>query len=86
MPGNKPAVYVEKEQRWFGKKEAAQMKAFVDQETCTGCGLCAETCPEVFAIEQGTARVKVDPVPAAAEATCRTAVEECPVTAISIEE
>jgi ferredoxin len=24
------------------------MKAVVDKDLCTGCGLCEDTCPEVF--------------------------------------
>ncbi len=63
------------------------MKARVDEELCTGCGLCEETCPEVFEMgEDSIAKVKVDVVPAEAEETCREAAEQCPVEAIQIEE
>jgi ferredoxin len=64
------------------------MKARVDPDTCTGCGACVDTCPEVFELPEGSdvARVKVDPVPPEAEAPCREAAEGCPVEAISIEE
>jgi ferredoxin len=63
------------------------MKATVD-ETCTACGLCVETCPEVFELPEGAdiARVKVGQVPAGAEDCCRQAADECPVDAIHIEE
>ena len=62
------------------------MKAIVDQETCTGCGLCADTCPEVFALDDAVAKVIATPVPAAATASCREAADTCPVEAIRIEE
>lgn len=62
------------------------MKAIVDKDTCTGCGLCPDACPEVFEMGDDTATVKVDVVPATAEASCREAMEGCPVEAISIEE
>ncbi len=62
------------------------MKAIVDQETCTGCGLCADTCPEVFALDDAVAKVIATPVPAAAVASCREAADTCPVEAIRIEE
>lgn len=62
------------------------MKAIVDEDTCTGCGLCTDTCPEVFELEGDKARVKVQTVPAEAEITCREAAEACPVEAISIKE
>ncbi|MFB3885967.1 MAG: ferredoxin [Thermodesulfobacteriota bacterium] len=61
------------------------MKAKVDEETCIGCGLCSETCPEVFEMTDDKARVKVAEVPKNAEATCREAAESCPVEAIQIE-
>ena len=68
------------------EKGGAKMKAVVDQDTCTGCELCVETCPEVFEMQNDTAGVKADVVPAEAEETCRQAAEECPVEAITIEE
>ncbi|GAH99283.1 unnamed protein product, partial [marine sediment metagenome] len=34
------------------------MKAVVDKDLCTGCGLCEDTCPEVFEVKDGIAIVK----------------------------
>ena len=62
------------------------MKAIVDEETCIGCGLCAETCPEVFEMNDDKAHVKVDEVPAGIVESCKEAAENCPVEAIQIEE
>jgi len=62
------------------------MKASVDEDLCTGCGLCEDTCPEVFEMDDDVAKVIVDEVPAEAEDTCQEAAESCPVEAISIEE
>jgi ferredoxin len=61
------------------------MKAKVDKDLCTGCGLCADTCPDVFEMVDDKANVKADPVPQNAEESCREAKENCPVEAISIE-
>ena len=61
------------------------MKAKVSEE-CTGCGLCVDTCPEVFAMEGDVAVVKVDEVPSASVDSCKEAAEGCPVEAISITE
>jgi len=62
------------------------MKARVT-DNCAGSGVCAETCPEVFEIgPDGTAQVKVDEVPAAAEQTCRQAAADCPLNAIELDE
>jgi len=63
------------------------MRATVDQDVCTGCGLCLDICPEVFELgDDSKAFVKVDAVPSEAESSCREAAETCPVEAISIEE
>lgn len=62
------------------------MVAIVDKDTCTGCGLCAETCGDVF--EMGSddiAVAKISPVPANAEVCCKEAAEGCPAEAIKIQ-
>ncbi|HLD83182.1 MAG TPA: ferredoxin [Candidatus Omnitrophota bacterium] len=61
------------------------MKARVDPELCIGCGLCVQTCPQVFKMEGDKAVVIVGIVPKEVEATCKQACDECPVTAIIIE-
>ena len=62
------------------------MKAVVDRDTCTGCGLCCDTCPEVFEMDGDVAKVLAAAVPADAQQKCREAAEGCPVEAISITE
>jgi ferredoxin len=63
------------------------MKATVDEDICLGCGVCAIVCPEVFVMgDNGKAQVKATPTPPEAESTCRDAADQCPVTAITIED
>ena len=62
------------------------MTAKVDQETCIGCGLCAELCPAVFSMEDEKAVAIDGDVPSDAEESCRDAADQCPVEAIEIEE
>ena len=62
------------------------MKASVDESLCAGTRACEQTCPEVFEVRDGLARVKVDTVPEGSEEKCRQAMENCPTGAISIEE
>lgn len=76
------------------------MKVWIDQDLCTGDGLCEEICPEVFVLlDDGLAYVKQDgvalsdPGGAASQATVPEglgdavieAAEECPGECIFIE-
>lgn len=59
------------------------MKAKVDPDLCTACGLCVDTCPDVFEMGGDVAQVIVNPVPADLESCVIEAEEGCPVEAIS---
>lgn len=62
------------------------MKAKIDVNLCTGCGLCVDMCPEVFESDDSVAKVIVEEVPENVFNTCREAADNCPVEAIMIEE
>ena len=55
------------------------------EDTCTACGLCVDTCPEVFDMGDDLAQVIVDDVPEEHEDAVLQAAEECPVEAIIVE-
>jgi ferredoxin len=60
------------------------MKVKVDGDICIGSGNCASTCPQVFELKDGISHVKVDVVPPDLEKKAKKAVDDCPVSAISI--
>jgi ferredoxin len=62
------------------------MKARVDAELCTGCGLCVDTCPDVFEMRDDKAVVKVSSIPSKSVDCSKEAANNCPVEAISVEE
>jgi ferredoxin len=63
------------------------VKATVDKDTCVGCALCSDICPEMFVMEDdGKAVAKVDQVPPGAEDSGRDGASQCPVEAIAIQE
>jgi len=62
------------------------MKVTVDEETCIGCEVCVDTCPEVFEMVDDKAHVKINEVPKDVVESCREAAENCPVEAIQIED
>lgn len=62
------------------------MRAIIDKETCIGCGLCPQICPEVFKMDEDKAVVYTDPVPEEFKEKSKEAAESCPVNAITIGE
>lgn len=56
------------------------------EDTCTACGLCVDTCPEVFEMGSDMAEVMVSEVPFEYEDAVEQAADECPVEAIIIED
>jgi len=62
------------------------MKAKVDTASCAGCSLCADSCPDVFEMnDEGLATAKVEEVPAGAEDAAKDAADNCPAAAITVD-
>jgi ferredoxin len=62
------------------------MKAKLDRSGCISCGLCAQTCPEVFRIaDDGVAEVFLEDVPTSVEDSAVEAQNGCPVSVIAVE-
>ena len=55
------------------------------EDNCTACGLCVDTCPEVFEMGDSIAQVIASTVPVELEETVQQAADECPVEAIVVE-
>lgn len=69
------------------KRKGIKMKVCVDKELCTSSGVCIETCPEIFELnDQGATVAKTEQVPSELEQTCRETAENCPSGAIKVEE
>ena len=55
------------------------------EDTCTACGLCVDTCPDVFDMGDEMAIVIVDEVLEDFEDAVQQAADECPVEAIIVD-
>jgi len=58
----------------------------VDRKLCIACGLCSQTCPEIFKLnnEAGYAEVKQDAESCGKAGCCTDAANLCPVDAIEL--
>ena len=62
------------------------MKATIERSGCIGCGMCAETCPEVFRMaDDDLAEVYAEVTDSIAD-TAKDARDGCPVSVISLED
>ena len=62
------------------------MRVWVDEDVCTGCGLCVDKCPGIFELDDGVAYAVVSLVPEGEEERVEVAIDECPVDAIGLED
>ncbi len=63
------------------------MKAKIDADLCTSCEDCIQAVPQVFEMgPDGTAVVKVAVVPADQEDATREMADNCPASAIEVED
>lgn len=61
------------------------MKAFVDENVCIGCELCAGICPEVFSMDDGISVAITEEIASDDEIAANDAMDSCPVNAITID-
>ncbi len=59
------------------------MKVIVDESTCIGCGLCEQSCPDVFELkDDGLAHVKAH---SCGSCDLQEVASQCPVNSIKVE-
>jgi len=61
-------------------------KIIVDQNKCIGCNTCPLLDPDVFEMDTTIYKARVKKQPETISASVQTAIDSCPVGAISIEE
>jgi len=65
-----------------GESETQDVRLYVDQRLCGGCGLCARIAPRTFRIDPHTGRAVGLSEPGDPPSAIRTAVARCPLRAI----
>lgn len=61
------------------------MKVRIDEEACIGCGVCTDSCPQVFELKDDKA-VVIEGANCDEAGCCQEAADSCPTEAIIIEE
>ncbi len=59
------------------------MKISIDEETCIGCGVCENLCPQCFKMENGISKIITQECDSC---DVKEVAENCPVDAILIEQ
>ena len=63
------------------------MKAYVDKDTCIGCELCTQICPDAFSMDDDGKSVAInDDIPENLQDGAVEARDSCPVSAIDIKD
>jgi ferredoxin len=63
-----------------------RLRVVINKPACCGYGICAETCPEVYKLDENGIVYVDDPyVPAELEAKAREGAASCPQSALEIE-
>ncbi len=61
------------------------MKGYVDKDTCIGCGICPDVCPEIFKMDDdGKAVAGKEEIPEDIIDNALDAESQCPVDAIQV--
>ncbi|MFQ5956473.1 MAG: ferredoxin [Candidatus Brocadiales bacterium] len=71
---------------WSSALAEGRLRAVVNLKRCNGCETCIDVCPEVFAIKNERAEVKLDSIPPELEGCAIEAADECMAGAITIVE
>ncbi len=61
------------------------MKGYVDKDTCIGCGICPDVCPEIFSmVDDGKAEAVDTEISDEILDNAKDAEAQCPVDAIEV--
>jgi ferredoxin len=59
-------------------------KVVLDEECCTGCGSCAELCPDIFELDEATEKAHVIEEEGGSQECIEEAIASCPEDCISM--